>query len=249
MPGDERTLDATGLSGPTVPHALVAGEIEVLGTLPDASNHTFLVRCTADDGEVLAVYKPRRGETPLWDFPDGTLHRREVAAYRVASALGWPQVPPTVLRDGPWGPGSVQLFVRADPRHHFFTLERSHAEAFRQVAMFDLVINNADRKAGHCLLADDGTVWLVDHGVCFASEPKLRTVIWSFVGEPFPPPLLDDLRRLEHELSKGGHLRADLDPLLDVEEIEATEARIHALRDGGVFPEPGPGRPFPWPPI
>ena len=249
MPGDERTLDAAGLNDPSVPHALAVGEIELLGVLPDASNHTFLVRCTADEGEELAVYKPRRGETPLWDFPDGTLHRREVAAYRVARALGWPDVPPTLLRDGPWGPGSVQLFVEADRRHHFFTLEDSRAEAFRRVALFDLVINNADRKAGHCLLATDGTIWLVDHGVCFAAEPKLRTVIWTFVGEPIPAPLLADLRRVERQLSPGGALRVELDVLLDPDEVDATRSRTAALLDTKVFPEPGPGRPFPWPPI
>ena len=128
-----------------------------------------------------------RGEAPLWDFPDGTLHRREVAAFELARALGWPRVPPTVLRDGPYGPGSVQLFVSFDPAEHFFTLEVEHADTFRRVAMFDLAANNADRKGGHCLLDADGEIWVIDHGVCFAVEPKLRTVIWTFVDEPLPP--------------------------------------------------------------
>ena len=136
---------------------------------------------------MLAVYKPQAGEAPLWDFPDGTLGQREVAAYTLASALGWPSVPPTVWREGPEGPGSVQAFVDADFEEHYFTLRSAFAEQFRRVAAFDLVANNADRKGGHCLLVrDTGVVWLIDHGVCFAVEPKLRTVVWDHAGEPVP---------------------------------------------------------------
>jgi uncharacterized repeat protein (TIGR03843 family) len=223
--------------------------MEILGLLPGASNATLLARCVADDDDVLAVYKPRRGEAPLWDFPDGTLHRREVAAYVTARALGWPNVPATVLREGPAGPGSAQLFVDADPSAHFFTLERDHGETFRRVALFDLVVNNADRKAGHCLLGADGTVWSIDHGVCFSDEPKLRTVIWGYVGEAFPPDAVADLRRLADDLTDRGATRRALDALLAPEEVDAMRGRIDATVRLGVFPEPGPGRPFPWPPI
>ena len=135
---------------------------------------------------MLAVYKPRSGEAPLWDFEEGTLAAREVAAYVVADALGWPWVPPTVLREGPQGMGSVQRFVAFDQDQHYLTMRRDRPDEFRRIALFDLVANNADRKSGHCLLARDGRIFVVDHGVCFHVEPKLRTVIWDFVDEPIP---------------------------------------------------------------
>lgn len=223
--------------------------MEVLGLMPNASNYTFLARCTDADASVLAIYKPQRGEIPLWDFPDGTLHRREVAAYEVARALGWPSVPPTVLRQGPEGVGSAQLFVRFDPDHHYFTLDSTHTDAFRRVALFDVVVNNADRKGGHCLLGEDGLVHVIDHGVCFSTEPKLRTVIWDFVGEPIDDTLRDDLVRLRSDLATGA-LRAVLIPLLAPDEIDETRRRLDALLDLGSFPTPAPGeRPYPWPPI
>ena len=249
MSRDERALGRTRLIDGGVPRALAVGEMEILGLLPGASNATLLARCVADGDELLAVYKPRRGETPLWDFPEGTLHRREVAAYVTARALGWPNVPPTVLREGPAGAGSAQLFVEADPSAHYFTLEAGHAETFRRVALFDLVVNNADRKAGHCLLDDDGAIWVIDHGVCFSDEPKLRTVIWAFVGEPFPADAVDDLGRLRSELTDGGPVDRALGSLLAPEEVDATRRRVDELLDLGAFPEPGPGRPYPWPPI
>jgi len=237
------------LSDDSVPPLLAEGELEILGLLPNASNYTFLARASDPHGaELLAVYKPRRGEIPLWDFPEGTLCQREVAAYTVARALGWPSVPPTLLREGPEGPGSVQLFVEFDPRQHYFTLEASHPDVFRRVALFDIVVNNADRKAGHCLLAPDGTIWVVDHGVCFSDEPKLRTVIWEYAGEDIEPPLLDDLRRCSREEEPG--LREKLGGLLSPDEIDAVLARMHAIVEDPRFPAPDEDRrPFPWPPI
>ena len=247
MPGHERASSAADLS---VPAPLATGEIEVLGALPESSNAALLVRCVTEDDTVLAVYKPMRGEAPLWDFPDGTLHRREVAAFEVARALGWPRVPPTVLRDGPFGPGSVQRFITFDPAEHFFTLEVEHADTFRRIAMFDLAVNNADRKGGHCLLDEDGEIWVIDHGVCFAVEPKLRTVIWTFVDEPLPADAVDDLRRVLDGLVGGGQIAATLGALLAPGEVAATADRIDRLLADGRFPEPEPGvRPFPWPPI
>lgn len=231
------------------PRALAEGEMEILGLMPNASNYTFLVRCSAGAEQILAVYKPRAGETPLFDFPEGTLGRREVAAFLISRSLGWPDVPPTVLRDGPEGTGSAQLFVDFDPEHHFFTLEGAKGDDFRRVALFDLVVNNADRKAGHCLLGDDGRVWAIDHGVCFHEEPKLRTVIWGFAGEPIPAALRDDLDRLARDLG-AGPLRSCLTELLTAGEVEATAQRLATLLSEGVFPEPDPGRrPYPWPPI
>src|ERR1700675_3037079 len=197
MPRDERALDTgmkAGKAVSTIPPALATGELEILGLMPNSSNYTFLARALGDGTrakpDVLGIYKPRRGEMPLWDFTDGTLCRREVAAYLVADELGWPNIPPTVLREGPEGLGSVQLFVEFDPDDHYFTLEQAHPDEFRKVALFDLVVNNADRKAGHCLLGTDGLIWVIDHGVCFNEEPKLRTVIWEFLGEPIPAGLL-----------------------------------------------------------
>jgi hypothetical protein len=197
---------------------------------------------------VLAVYKPREGESPLWDFPDGTLCNREVAAYLLARALGWPDVPPTVLRDGPMGPGSVQLYMKVDPRQHYFTLREDCLDAFLPIATFDVLANNADRKSGHCLRGQDGTIWVVDHGVCFSSEPKLRTVIWEFAGEQVPPKYLEDVARVTTEL-RSGPLRESLLGLLSKREIDATARRAETLARAGRFPHPGHGRAYPWPPV
>ena len=249
MSRDERALEA-GLTDPAVPPALARGELEILGLLPRSSNYTFLVRATGEDGDqALGVYKPQRGEIPLWDFPEGTLCRREVAAYVVARALGWPNVPPTILRDGPEGLGSVQTFVAFDPEEHYFTLQERFVEDFRSVAAFDLVVNNADRKGGHCLLGEDGRIWLIDHGVCFSAEPKLRTVIWEYMDEPIPPSLLAGIERLGIALDEGGADRDELGALLDEEELLALRRRIAAIVDSPVFPGPGGDRPFPWPPV
>jgi uncharacterized repeat protein (TIGR03843 family) len=246
MSGDERAPRTTRV----IPRPLAEGEIEILGLMPDSSNDTLLARCRVDDEECFAIYKPAEGEAPLWDFPEGTLHRREVAAYVVADALGWPNVPPTVLRDGPEGPGSLQLFVRFDAAEHYFTLGTERPDDFRRIALFDLVVNNADRKAGHCLLGDDGRIWVIDHGVCFSDEPKLRTVIWEFVDEPIPRDLREDLARLGERLAVGARSRGELEGLLAPAEIAATTDRLERLLAIGRFPEPEPGvRPFPWPPI
>lgn len=224
------------------------GAVRLLGLMPFASNYTFLTEVSDGERSVLAVYKPRRGEVPLWDFPEGTLCQREVAAYRLSQALGWPGVPPTILREGPHGPGAVQLFISADLQEHFFTMREERAEDFRSIAAFDVIANNADRKGGHCLRAFDGTIWVVDHGVCFHSEPKLRTVIWDYAGDPIPKRQLDDIRRVATELRLGA-LGRDLASLLTAAELESTARRAEALARAGRFPAPTGDRPYPWPPV
>lgn len=224
---------------------LERSELEILGLLPRSSNYTFLARAKEADG-IMVVYKPRAGEAPLWDFPQGTLFRREVAAYHVSRALGWPSVPPTVLRDGPEGIGSVQLFVPFDPTEHYFTLAERRLDDFRPVAAFDAVVNNGDRKAGHCLLSEDGELFVVDHGVCFHQDPKLRSVIWEFAGEPIDDGLVEDLGRFAEALG-APELRGVLGPLLSTAELAALQARTERLLRTRSFPQPGPDRPYPWP--
>ena len=259
MSRDERPLEegligdaapAAGEADMPVSAAIGSGQLELLGLLPNSSNYTFLVRASAADGEqALAVYKPYRGESPLWDFPEGSLGRREVAAFVVARALGWPNVPPTLVRDGPEGPGSVQLFVPFEPSEHYFTLQERFADEFRAIAAFDLVVNNADRKGGHCLLGEDGRIWAIDHGVCFHEEPKLRTVIWEHIGEQIPQPLVDALGELGEHLSHRRRPHNDLAALLKQAEIDALVSRIDAVVARPVYPAPEGERPFPWPPV
>ncbi|MCJ7677468.1 MAG: SCO1664 family protein [Anaerolineales bacterium] len=228
--------------------ALSSGTIELKGQFVWGSNYTFLVQVTQGDETRPAVYKPARGERPLWDFPEGTLAQREVAAYVVSRALGWDLVPPTVLRpDGPAGAGSLQLFVDADPERHYFTFTEAEKQRLRPVAVFDLLINNADRKGGHVLLGESDHLWLIDHGVCFHAEDKLRTVIWDFVGEPIPRELLAALRRLRQALLDDDALRTELGGLLAAEEVEALQGRADRLLRSKRFPPPGADRPYPWP--
>jgi uncharacterized repeat protein (TIGR03843 family) len=227
---------------------LAQGDLRVAGLLPRASNYTFLAHVVANGRSIPVVYKPRDGETPLWDFPVGTLCLREVAAYRLASELGWPNVPPTILREGPHGVGAVQAFVDHQAGEHYFTLRDRLADEFRAVAAFDVLAGNGDRKSGHCLLAPDGRVWVVDHGLCFNRTPVLRTVIWDFAGEPVPAALADDVRRAYRAL-RFGPLRDELLELLSAEEVDATAERAAELVRSGVFPVPGPGRSHPWPQV
>jgi uncharacterized repeat protein (TIGR03843 family) len=224
------------------------GSLEPLGLMTDASNATFLVEVCDADTTLLAIYKPRAGEAPLWDFPEGTLYRREVAAYLLSAALGWPNIPPTVLRDGIHGPGAVQLFVEADLREHYFTLRHTRLRDFTPVAAFDVVANNADRKSGHCLLDAGGDIWFIDHGVCFNTEPKLRTVIWELAGTALPDALAGDLRRVAADL-RSGPLREAMAALLSETEVDATARRAERLARVGRYPVPNSRRPYPWPPV
>ena len=221
---------------------LAEGELEVLGRIPWASNATLLARVRHRELEGLAVYKPVRGERPLWDFPSGTLYRREVAAYLVSERLGWRLVPPTLVRDGPLGVGSLQLYVDADAEVTAFELLAAGNAALARIAAFDVVTNNADRKAGHCLLAEDEHVWAIDHGLCFHVEPKLRTVLWDLAGHRLAAADVADLEALAAEAAGGG-----LDGLLDADEVAALGERALALARVGTLPAPGSGRAYPWP--
>ena len=227
---------------------LSTGTLELKGQFVWGSNYTFLVQASLGSEIFPAVYKPARGERPLWDFPEGSLAQREVAAYVISRALGWDLVPPTVLRpDGPAGPGSLQLFVDADPERHYFRFNQAEKQRLRPAALFDLLINNADRKGGHVLLGESDHLWLIDHGVCFHVEDKLRTVIWDFVGEPIPGELLAELRIFRRVLKEDAALQAELAALLSAPELSALQARAGRLLRLKRFPPPGAGRPYPWP--
>lgn len=226
---------------------LSEGEVELQAQLPWSSNYSFLVDVQDKELSCLAVYKPQRGERPLWDFPDGTLCLREYAAFVVSQALDWGLVPPTVLREGPHGLGSVQLYVDADPDEHFFNLRDEYPAAFQRVALFDILVNNADRKGGHCLRDRHDHVWCIDHGLTFNSQSKLRTVIWDYAGLPIPHDLLGDLRTLQAGLANRDGVRSTLESLLSPHEITTLQRRLDFLLEDGCFPQPGPGRNVPWP--
>jgi uncharacterized repeat protein (TIGR03843 family) len=225
------------------------GELSVEGRLVDASNATLYCAITVDGVSAACVYKPVAGERPLWDFPDGTLAEREVAAYEVSAASGWDIVPPTIYRDGPAGPGMVQLWIAEDEQVDIVRLlRRADSDALRRISVFDAVINNADRKGGHLLPTGNGTVFGVDHGVTFNVEDKLRTVLWQWAGERLTDPALDTLielrGRLDHEL--GERLRE----LLTTREVRRTIRRVDQLLAIGRHPEPsGDWPPVPWPPM
>lgn len=228
---------------------LSEGELELLGLLPGSSNYTFLAHVSDGELETLAVYKPRRGERPLWDFPQGTLCLRETAAFLLSQMLGWPEVPPTVLRQGPHDLGAVQFYIDTDPEAHYLAFAQERPDQGRRIAAFDVIANNADRKSGHCLLDDDGRVWCIDHGLTFHADPKLRTVVWEFAGEPVPEPLLHDLRDLLVRLIGGEAKTAALARLLSRREMEALRCRIEHLLATKTYPQPGPYRAIPWPPV
>lgn len=224
------------------------GSLEILGRLPYSSNYTFLATACLEGSEVRAVYKPRRGERPLWDFPEGTLAAREVAAYTISDAGGWGVVPPTVLRkDAPMGEGSLQEFIEHDPNRHYFVLAEERLQDFPSLAAFDIVINNADRKGGHVIEDATGKLWAVDHGLSFNTEDKLRTVIWEFSGDPLDGAVIAQLTALKDMLLDSEGLGGDLGSLLSPPEAAATLLRVEALLAEGVFPVPESEYRLPWP--
>ncbi|GJM42509.1 MAG: hypothetical protein DHS20C20_27910 [Ardenticatenaceae bacterium] len=248
---------------------LQVGTLSVKGVLPWSSNYSFLVDICPNTAvwdalphlpqnsleEVRAVYKPRRGERPLWDFAQGTLCQRERAAFLISDVIGWDLIPPTVLREGEHGAGSVQLFVTHDPEAHYFTFEgeSKYRDSLQKTVLLDIIINNADRKAGHVLIEEqDNTdrLWLIDHGICFHTDYKLRTVIWEFAGEPIPLELLADLEALSDKIaSNEAGIRSELSQMLAQAELDALQKRIRRIVNQATFISPGPGRHYPWPPV
>jgi uncharacterized repeat protein (TIGR03843 family) len=247
------TRQPNGNWGPALPAleaVLARAAVREMKLLPSGSNYVFVLALEDDEaGTGVAIYKPRKGESPLWDYPNGTLYRRERAAYLLARALGWEIVPPTVIREGPHGVGAVQLYLDHDPRRHFFTERAARAEEFRRLALFDVIANNGDRKGGHCLVDRESRVWGIDHGLTFHHQGKLRTVIWDYVGEPLPEALLPAVAELEGQLAQGGEATAELTTLLNKQELRALHGRVERLLSERVYPEPSSHRPVPWPAI
>lgn len=238
----------------TTLEVLREGDIEIVGRILGSSNHAMLCRvrrpCPPPEEPLIidAVYKPTAGERPLDDFPDETLSHREVAAYLVSEAMGWAIVPPTIRRDGPFGDGSLQLWIDIDPTVDVVAMVVEDDPRLRRIAVFDAAVNNTDRKGGHLLPVPGGHLFAVDHGVTFSTVPKLRTLLWNWEGDPFSAAELAVLERVRVALD--GALGAGLRELLYRPEIDATRERIDGLLAAGVFPSPNAAWPaIPWPPF
>ncbi|HPS32393.1 MAG TPA: SCO1664 family protein [Anaerolineaceae bacterium] len=237
---------------PTQLRVLQHGQVSLLGQFTRSSNFTFLVECTLEAHSLRAVYKPARGQQPLWDFAAETLPKRETAAYLLCRAIGWDFVPPTVYRtEGlPAGEGSLQWFVEHDPEQHYFTLTEAERASLQPLALFDLLANNADRKGGHILRDEAGKLWAIDHALCFHAETKLRTVIWDFAGQPLGEALLNSLDALNLRLSPGQPFLREISRYLSAAESDSLRERCQKLLADGHFPFPAEDRrAFPWPPV
>ncbi|MDQ1020816.1 SCO1664 family protein [Streptomyces afghaniensis] len=275
MSAPER-IPPRSVTPPDAAELLARGELTVRGRIREASNAALYCAVSYDGRDAACIYKPVAGERPLWDFPDGTLAQREVAAYEVSEATGWSLVPPTVLREGPYGEGMCQLWVEAAPETELLALVDAeepepgwkaigfaevgegrtallvHAddERLQRLAVLDAVLNNADRKGGHLLPTGEGRLYGIDHGVTFNVENKLRTLLWGWAGEPLTQEAVDVLEGLRKDLADGGPLTARLQPLITGAEIDATRARVAALLASGKHPEPSGEWPaIPWPPV
>lgn len=212
------------------------GEMVSWQLTPVGSNYTFLVQVRLGDRTGRAIYKPQKGEAPLWDFPSGTLYKRECAAYLLSEVLGWNFIPCTVIRDGPHGIGAVQQYLEHDPRQNYYTLTAANAGELRMIACFDLVANNTDRKAAHLLLDSQGKLWGIDHGLTFHADTKIRTVIWDFSGEPIPEPLLASLAELSPKLHDPQGRLKELVDLLHPQEVAALHRRLDWVLTERVYP-------------
>jgi uncharacterized repeat protein (TIGR03843 family) len=235
----------------TILQALHSGKLTVQGQFVMGSNYTFLAKVETDELSYSAVYKPTRGEQPLWDFPTNSLAKREAAAFVLSEALGWNLVPPTIYRrKGPLGAGSLQIFISHEPEYHYFKFTPEDHQRLKPTAVFDLLVNNADRKGSHILKDESGHLWLIDQGLCFHVEDKLRTVIWEFAGLDIPNELLIDIERIIPGLEKDGELFLQLKGLLRLSEIRAIQRRGLRMLQFPSYPFPPAGaRPYPWPPV
>lgn len=246
--GQTQEDEAVELAEDEAAPLLREGEIVGGQRIPWSSNYTFLVRIDAGPGKFLrGVYKPRDGEMPLRDFPDGSLYKREYAAFLLSRALGWPPVPLTLVRDGPYGVGSMQLYVDTDPRVTYFDLIGDNIDQLWRFMAFDLLSNNADRKGGHCLLGGDGTIWSIDHGLTFHPEFKLRTVMLEFWGEPIPPEIVADLKAFADRLSTDQELTKGLAEMLSEGEVDQLVQRLDGILENPTVPQLDPRRNVPWP--
>lgn len=252
-----KKMDTTGINPihlidrKTIIQTLQTGKVEVVGQPLAGSNSTLLVSCKNNEISLFAIYKPERGEMPLWDFPRNSLTKRETAAYLASLLLGWHQVPPTILRSHatPYGRGSFQLFIHHDPKINFFNLPSPDPDALMKAALFDIIINNADRKGGHFLVDENKKIWLIDHGVCFHEEYKLRTVNWLFAGQPIPAPLLQALEAFSLQLKQPTlKITSKFILLLSSSELFMLIKRTDQLIQSAVFPAPDQDRrTYPWP--
>lgn len=240
---------ATTLTKDDVVMILEQGDINLQGRFVLGSNYTFFVQLEYSGKSIDAVYKPMRGERPLWDFPPETLAAREMAAFLFSDALGWELVPPTVMRsEGPFGKGSMQLYIPHNPKLNYFSLDYTTRENLKQCALFDLVINNADRKGSHIILDESNHIWLIDHGLCFHTEEKNRTVIWDFGGKQIPEEDITDLKAMLNHLKPKTDLLTKLSGLLNPLEIAALKTRLVFIINHPVFPLPDEKKcQFPWP--
>jgi len=236
---------------PFVIAALQEGDLALEGQFLRGSNYTFMGHLAFKGTRLPVVYKPARGEQPLWDFPTGTLAKREVGAYLVSEGLGWSIVPPTIYRArGPLGPGSLQQYIEHDPDYHYFNFEEDDRQRLRPVMLFDILINNADRKGSHILIDKEEKLWLIDHGLCFHTDDKLRTVIWDFAGESIPQNFLDDVRCFLTLIGPDTDLHRELRRFLSQTEVNALTNRARSLIAAGCFPQPPRDRrTYPWPPV
>lgn len=233
---------------PSICNALSGATADTCDLIPGGSNYTFLVNLSMPEhGEARGIYKPQKGEAPLWDFPLGTLYKREYAAYLISEVLGWYFVPPTVIWDGPYGIGSLQLFIKNDASITYFELRDAHPQDVKRIATFDLLVNNTDRKGGHCIRDLGGKVWGIDHGLTFNVEPKLRTVIWDFGGESISSCILNPLERELAIYHSGEGLSRKLEGVLSDEEIDLLAIRITQVIENPVFPTLKGRWEVPWP--
>ncbi len=236
----QREPRSDNLSHEQVRALLCDGEVLDGNLVPWGSNYTYYVTLELGDQRMRAVYKPRKGEAPLIDFPSGTLYLREYASYLTSEWLRWGLVPQTAIRNGPYGPGSIQEYIEAEGPPHVYALDRSEADQLRRLVIFDLIVNNADRKPAHCFKSAGGKLWAIDHGLTFHPRPKLRTVIWDFCGEAIPEHLLQDLEASRSDATRVCELERQLEPLLTGREIEALWRRYDTILERRIFPQLDP---------